>query len=995
MIETASFQARARTVDHLGREQIADTPTAISELWKNSFDAYARSVSLEIFDGNPPVAALLDNGHGMSKADFIEKWLVIGTESKATGAPIPIEDRNGLPIRPKLGQKGIGRLSCANLGPVLLLVTKRRDSRFLAALLDWRLFENPFLNFSDISVPHLELNRLEELWAALGEMGAALRSNVTGDRHDATRRTRIIDAWKAMDDVYADDMRKNGRTQTDPPSKVILDSLQRLPFRSSHLEKWGVADGSYDHGTAMLVSEINYDLSVLVQRDEGDATATAARTRFFETLSSFVDPFVDPANPVLIAKRPDFTYLVRAWTENKPHQVVGLDKQFDRRLLDGMEHIIDGVVDPHGVFRGRVKAFGSWLPDVVAIEPPSDVRLSMRPEGAVGLFQIYIASMEFERLNSTLAPAEYARYEELAQRYSGFMIFRDGLRVLPYGRTDNDFFEIESRRSKHAGRYFWNHRQMFGRIAITRDDNPNLKDKAGREGLLDNRAAKSLKAIVSNILLSTARRYFGSDSAIRKEQLPGIRADNIAKKAAKERKKLQEKHGRQFRSKLKEQGPAIPALRKEVDDFVVRMDIRSDQDILDAQQALESYRDQLSDLRLPARPKDLSSNIEERYIQYRDGLQTIQATLNEVEKTLEEEVERLNPKNPRELLIQQADRHNAQIKNRIQSWRRSISALQKSEFERLTKLYSERSKEYNLDSAPVIGQFDRGEIDYATAKRALDDLKDRHIEDNSQVFSPYVSALENLSESIDLDHLASFGADENRELRTELDRLNSLAQIGIAVEIAGHELQDYEELIGGGLRALPQEVTETQAARDIALGFEGLTDQLRFLTPLRLAGLRVQRWISGKEIHDYVSKFFKLQLARNNVELVTTPAFSTLRIFDQPSRLMPVFINLVNNSIYWLGNQTKGDRRIVIDVVEREVVISDNGPGVSPEDQENLFTLFFTRKSVGGRGVGLYLCKANLAAGGHRIRYVASPDRMPLPGANFAIMFKGALPNGD
>lgn len=36
MIEFASFQARAGTVDHLGREQIADTPTAISELWKNA-----------------------------------------------------------------------------------------------------------------------------------------------------------------------------------------------------------------------------------------------------------------------------------------------------------------------------------------------------------------------------------------------------------------------------------------------------------------------------------------------------------------------------------------------------------------------------------------------------------------------------------------------------------------------------------------------------------------------------------------------------------------------------------------------------------------------------------------------------------------------------------------------------------------------------------------------------------------------------------------------
>ena len=55
MVISAAFQTRARTIDHLGREQIADCPTAISELWKNAYDAYARNVSLNIFDGNTPV----------------------------------------------------------------------------------------------------------------------------------------------------------------------------------------------------------------------------------------------------------------------------------------------------------------------------------------------------------------------------------------------------------------------------------------------------------------------------------------------------------------------------------------------------------------------------------------------------------------------------------------------------------------------------------------------------------------------------------------------------------------------------------------------------------------------------------------------------------------------------------------------------------------------------------------------------------------------------
>lgn len=41
-----SFKTRARMIDHLGCCQIADAPMAVSELWKNVWDAYATNVSL-------------------------------------------------------------------------------------------------------------------------------------------------------------------------------------------------------------------------------------------------------------------------------------------------------------------------------------------------------------------------------------------------------------------------------------------------------------------------------------------------------------------------------------------------------------------------------------------------------------------------------------------------------------------------------------------------------------------------------------------------------------------------------------------------------------------------------------------------------------------------------------------------------------------------------------------------------------------------------------
>ena len=243
----------------------------------------------------------------------------------------------------------------------------------------------------------------------------------------------------------------------------------------------------------------------------------ATRDRFIETLSSFVDPFVDPADSTKSGNEVQFAYAVRVWEDGEPRLIVGSERQFDRRQVDGMEHQIMGRVGEDGVFTGSVRAFGKDLTDKCVIPPPDDLTMPTRISSRVGPFDLYIAAMEFAAVNTTHAPEDFTRYRELADRYGSFMVFRDGLRVLPYGRTDNDFFEIESRRSKSAGREFWNHRQMFGRLGIRRETNPNLKDKAGREGLLDNHAAKTFREIVSNILRRSARLYFGSESGVSRE----------------------------------------------------------------------------------------------------------------------------------------------------------------------------------------------------------------------------------------------------------------------------------------------------------------------------------------------------------------------------------------------------------------------------------------------------------------------------------------------
>lgn len=151
----ATFSARARTLAMLGRQQIAGIPTAISELFKNAHDAYATTVEVDYYRSDG-LLVLRDDGIGMEPDDFSRYWLTIGTDSKID--PPPARPRPpGFDRRPMLGEKGIGRLSIAAIGPQVLVMTRawRRQgvSDLTVAFINWSVFEWPAVTLQDIEIP--------------------------------------------------------------------------------------------------------------------------------------------------------------------------------------------------------------------------------------------------------------------------------------------------------------------------------------------------------------------------------------------------------------------------------------------------------------------------------------------------------------------------------------------------------------------------------------------------------------------------------------------------------------------------------------------------------------------------------------------------------------------------------------------------------------------------------------------------------------------------
>ncbi len=501
-VKSFNFRARARTIEHLGKGQIADCPTAVSELWKNAYDAYARDVALFTVDADYPCGALIDNGCGMSPEQIIDNWLIVGTESKSKKKALSDEDRFGIPVRQTQGEKGIGRLSAAFLANITFLVTKKLNGSFTSLLVDWRLFENPYLSFEDISIPFLEFDTINEITIAFDLLKEELVKNVQFGYEDSIKKR----AW----DRFSEDEREasNSNHVLTTQDKIqnfclnaVLDERTITPWKEI-LNKVSEKDGG-QHGTALFLLDLRRDLTLLTNQGElarDNQEVEAIQKDLVDTLRAFTNPYVE--------KDKNFSYRIyKIKNTLEPSDILRETEVFNMQEFEALEHKISGEVDEKGWFRGNVIAFGQDKGEVLI--PPN---ININSKGGVGSFKFQIGAFEY---NSNLSSLEVNEIETLitkARKYSGLLIFRDNLRVLPYGRVDSDFFKIEERRSTHAGRFYWSNRRIFGYIGISNEHNKELKDKSGREGFISNQASRELKTLVEDILVTLADRYFGSKS---------------------------------------------------------------------------------------------------------------------------------------------------------------------------------------------------------------------------------------------------------------------------------------------------------------------------------------------------------------------------------------------------------------------------------------------------------------------------------------------------
>lgn len=469
-----AFKTKARAIELLGKKQIRDSSTALAELMKNSYDADAEILRVEFItkDIKVPCVVICDNGCGMNQNDIEEKWLVLGTDSKRK-----VKNKKSPGGRTLMGEKGIGRLAVSRLGQQMWMFTKTKDTLWNLLYINWNIFENPDLFIQDVEIP---------VCYHVDERDFAERMK---DLIYIQKKNLEIALWKS--DKYAQ-QRKIIKTQieeADIDLELVYDFCD-------------IIGKTKNQGTVLFVFHLEDDWEQYL--DSGiDVTQDMIARKNRIRLNSFLSNFgLNEKN-----------FKSEIYLNNEPIELSANFNDDDYEIYDLK---IEGTVEK-GIFCGELKARNAN--EKILDECNRVLRKGISVTAGInhwqnsdcGRYTIKLCHFEMKKVNSGLTDAELKQIQARMAIAGGVSLFRDNVRVLPYGEPENDFLELETRRSKSAGYYLFSHRNMFGRIDITTKENPDLEDKSSREGLLENKYFYYFIKTIQNLLILIATDFVGDN----------------------------------------------------------------------------------------------------------------------------------------------------------------------------------------------------------------------------------------------------------------------------------------------------------------------------------------------------------------------------------------------------------------------------------------------------------------------------------------------------
>jgi signal transduction histidine kinase len=235
------------------------------------------------------------------------------------------------------------------------------------------------------------------------------------------------------------------------------------------------------------------------------------------------------------------------------------------------------------------------------------------------------------------------------------------------------------------------------------------------------------------------------------------------------------------------------------------------------------------------------------------------------------------------------------------------------------------------------------------------------------------------------DFVAAYSV-ERDFLQARVEQSEDLAGVGLSVETASHDViaasnQAYRDEV-----LLVQQLgAELGIGHDITVRATALSETLSFIVARLqdVQGLFVSSRKRAKSLDapQYIRKIrsiYSRTLAEAGIAFEITGDEKLNYVAHEPT-LLQVFLNLTDNAVYWLRvrDVEKPQITVTIHAETKEVVFTDNGPGVAALDLPYIFEPFFSAKGDEGRGLGLYIARQVAARDGLELEFVEDTEVDP------------------
>lgn len=226
----------------------------------------------------------------------------------------------------------------------------------------------------------------------------------------------------------------------------------------------------------------------------------------------------------------------------------------------------------------------------------------------------------------------------------------------------------------------------------------------------------------------------------------------------------------------------------------------------------------------------------------------------------------------------------------------------------------------------------------------------------------------NKNDEINIRILSSYAAVEvdNANILNEIIAKDRISSLGQSIMSSAHEIKNILNNMDGGA-FIVEKGAYSKDIRQVEKGWDIIkrnTNRLRELVLDILLFSRPQKLefkpSNINRICEDVEDLLRKNAKANNVEIKLFLDKSIGEFFFDPKGIHRCLLNLISNAVHACSQKGGGRANVTTKLKAKdvlEIIISDNGVGISEDNLPHIFDVFFTTKGSGGTGLGLPVTK--------------------------------------